>query len=109
MSFAGLVTASASCGDGRSLDHYVYLTPGAPHTAPWFGDNRRRRNPIDCRHCGGHFASVSMLRSQHSKKDPAYTILCSGDAYLFACLFVCVAFTSVTSNTSNRIRANILQ
>ena len=47
MSFAGLGTASASCGDGRSHDHYVYT-------------------PIDCRHCGGHFASVSMLRS-HSE------------------------------------------
>ena len=67
MSFAGLGSDSASCGDGRSHDHYVYPTPGAPHTAPWYGDNRRRRNPIDCRHCGGHFASVSMLGS-HAEK-----------------------------------------
>ena len=34
---------------------------------------------------------------------------CCINAYLFACLFVCVVFISVTSNTSNRTKANILQ
>ena len=63
--FASLGTASASGGDGPSHDHnhYIYPTPGTPLAAPWFGGNRRRRNPIDGRHCGRQFASVSMLRS----------------------------------------------
>ena len=47
------------CPPSREVSSKMWIA----YTAPWFGDNRRRRNPTDCRHCGGHFASVSMLRS----------------------------------------------
>ena len=76
---------------------------GLAGPATW-RDTARNANLHQRAHC------TDLLHRKHNiARKILPTKVCSSDAYLLAGLFVCVAFTAVTSNTSNRIKANILQ
>ena len=88
---------------GRSDSSVRSVGSGLAGPAPWCDTARsaswnQRTHYNDLLHCKHNIARKILP-----------TKVCSSDAYLFAFLFVCVVFTSVTSNTSNRIQANILQ